>query len=81
MWLNDFGRCSVCLDVTCLDRSFVLCFSAALRVTCCGRWLVPVSTLLILRALYLLYTAALRNLTGFLRAKIRLWITSIYGQN
>ena len=42
----------------------VLCFSAALRVTCCGRWLVPVSTLLILRAVYLLYIPALRNLTG-----------------
>lgn len=36
-------------------------------VTCsvCGWLLVRVSTLLTLRALYLLYTAALRNLTGF----------------
>lgn len=37
---------------------------AALRVTRAAAVLVRASTLLKLRALYLLYTAALRNLTG-----------------
>lgn len=61
--MTSGGASFVCVSLVWVGR-FVLCFPTALRVTCGGRLLVRVSTLLTLRAVYCLYIPALRNLTG-----------------